>query len=209
MSPNTSRGSRRSGDSEFDRLLEQKIQRDLIASLQPKPKLPQGIVSIVFTDVVESTALVHALGQSAAHAILRRHDELVRAAVEEHGGIEVERNGDGFLLAFTLASRAAAFGLAVHGAVAGASTDQPIELRVGIDTGEVMAEEKGYFGTTVIRASRIEGVAKPGTTLVSETTKLIAERVTPEAVRFVSVGSFDLKGLPGEHPLFEVATTAD
>jgi adenylate cyclase len=197
-------------DDEFSRRLEARIEQSLLERLAPKRKLPEGIVSIVFTDVVASTELVHRIGEVAAHAVLRRHDEVVRATLAEHGGIEVERNGDGFVLAFTLASRAVAFGAAVHGALADATGDERIELRVGIDTGEVMAEEKGYFGTTVIRASRIEGVAKPGRTLVSEPTKLIAERATPSSpFAFVSVGSFDLKGLPGEHPLFEVTTAAD
>jgi adenylate cyclase len=203
MSPRGPRRSRRTADSEFDRALEEKIERDMMAALQPKRQLPEGIVSIVFTDIVESTALVYQLGEAAAHGVLRRHDEAVRATLKDHGGIEVERNGDGFMLAFTLASRAVAFGVAVHRAVADASTDPPLELRVGIDTGEVMAEEKGYFGTTVFRAARIEGVAKPGTTLVSEPTKLIAERASIP-FEFASVGAFDLKGLPGEHELFEV-----
>ena len=106
-----------------------------------------------------------------------------------------------------------AFTIALHRAIEErfATADEPIRLRIGVDTGEVLAEEKGYFGTTVIRASRIEGLAPPGGTLVSDATKVVAEpslASAPDAIAFRPAGSFELKGLTGTHALFEVVEGA-
>src|SRR4030095_7553058 len=73
------------------------------------PQLPDGVVTIVFTDVEGSTELVRDLGDEQAHGILRRHDELLREVLLQHDGLEVERAGDGFMLAFRSPSKAVAF----------------------------------------------------------------------------------------------------
>lgn len=194
------------------RELGDRIDRQVRESILGRPRLPEGIISLAFTDVVGSTAIVRALGEASARSVLRRHEAIVRAALQSKDGIEVERDGDGFMLAFSLATRAVAFSVALHRDIAeefgpGRSEHQ-VKVRIGIDTGEVLAESHGYFGTTVIRASRIAGLAEGGRTLVSEATRSIVEPVAstlPEPVSFRLTGEHELKGLPGLHALYEVA----
>ena len=118
----------------------------------PSAELPDGIVTIVFTDVEGSSELVRDLGDHQAHPILRRHDETVRQVLSNHDGMEVERAGDAFMLAFRLPTKAVAFALNLHDRLA---EEGEVRVRIGMDTGEVIREEKGYFGRTVFRAARI------------------------------------------------------
>jgi len=181
----------------MEQVFEQLAPKDTARS-----QLPEGIVTIVFTDVVGSTDLVHALGDERARAVLRDHDRIVREALEAHDGTEVERVGDSFMAAFRSARKAVEFALDLHERLARERIDPPVRVRIGMDTGEVIAEEKGYFGATVVRASRIAAQAGPGQTLASEATKVLAQAAAPAT--FADAGERPLKGLPGSHPVFDV-----
>jgi class 3 adenylate cyclase len=161
--------------------------------------LPEGVVTIVFTDVEGSSELVRDLGDHEAHPILRRHDEVVRQVLAEHEGIEVERSGDAFMLAFRFPSKAVAFAVALHDRLA---ADAEVRVRIGMDTGEVIREEKGYFGRTVFRAARIAQLGEGGQVLASEATRVMAESVP--GVKFVDLGERELNGLGDNHRVFEV-----
>ena len=107
--------------------------------------------------------------------------------------------------------RAATFAADLHARVREADLGGPapgLLVRVGMDTGEVIAEEKGYFGATVIRAARIVDLARGGQTLASEVTRLLAEPAFAPGtapVVFEAAGEHELKGLDGTHRLYEVA----
>jgi class 3 adenylate cyclase len=195
----------RSGDDadplnkEIGELLGSRIREQVRQKLVGREALPDGIVTIVFTDVEGSTELVRDLGDHQAHPILRRHDETVREVLTHHEGIEVERAGDAFMLAFRLPSKAVTFALALHDRLA---DEGEIRVRIGMDTGEVIREEKGYFGRTVFRAARIAELGKGGQVLASEATKVLAD-IAPDA-RFVDLGEKELDGLGGSHRVFEV-----
>jgi class 3 adenylate cyclase len=166
--------------------------------------LPDGVVTVVFTDVEGSSKLVRDLGDATAMATLRRHDELVRKVLAEHDGIEVERSGDAFMLAFRLPSRAVAFALHLQGRMA---ADGDLRVRVGMDTGEVIREEKGYFGRTVFRAARIAELAQGGQVLASEATRALTD-THPEAL-FIDLGEKELDGLGGPHRVFDVVPSSE
>src|SRR2546428_9908525 len=85
---------------EISSLIEANLLEKTRQSLAPKSELPDGVITILFTDVVGSSELVRDLGDVQARAMLRRHDELVRHVLKEHQGLEVERAGDAFMLAF-------------------------------------------------------------------------------------------------------------
>jgi adenylate cyclase len=175
-----------------------RVNEGLIRRLGGGPQLPDGVVTIVFTDVERSTELVRDLGDTEAHGILRRHDELVRRVLAGHDGLEVERTGDGFMLAFRSPSKAVAFGLALQDALA---AEGEVRLHIGIDSGEVIREEKGYFGRTVFRAARLCDLATGGRVLASEATKSLADA---SAFGFKDLGEQELKGLGGSHRVYEV-----
>src|SRR5437016_2495091 len=127
-------------DAEIGDIIKEQVFDSIRERTRGKPRLPEGIVTIVFTDVEGSTELVRDLGDQQAQPILRRHADLVRRVMAEHDGTEVERAGDSFMVAFRSPSKAAAFALAVHDRLAEAGE---VRVRIGLDTGEVMREDKG------------------------------------------------------------------
>ena len=183
-------------------LINARVNEKLLETVGGPPTLPDGVVTIVFTDVEGSTALVRDLGDERAHQILRRHDETLRQVLAEHDGLEIERAGDGFMLAFRSPTKAVAFTLVLHERLA---KDGDVRVRIGLDSGEVIREEKGYFGRTVFRAARLSDLAGAGRVLASEATKALADGAD---VRFDDLGDHELKGLGGNHRVFEVLPPA-
>jgi class 3 adenylate cyclase len=122
--------------------------------------------AVLFTDIVGSTEMLDRLGDDAAHHVRRRHFRLLRAAVREHGGNEVKSLGDGLMVTFADARAAITCGLAMQRAVA--ASEDPIELRVGIASGEAVCEDGDYFGRPVIVARRLCDAAGGGDVLVAE-----------------------------------------
>jgi class 3 adenylate cyclase len=184
---------------EISELIGSRIREQVRQKIVGKEPLPDGIVTIVFTDVEGSSELVRDLGDHQAHPILRRHDDTVRQVLSDHDGIEVERAGDAFMLAFRLPTRAIGFALALHNRLA---DEGEIRVRIGMDTGEVIREDKGYFGRTVFRAARIAELGKGGQVLASEATKVLAD--IAQGARFEDLGEKELDGLGGSHRVFEV-----
>src|SRR5688572_17933521 len=102
-----------------------------------------GLVTIVFTDLVDSTAIAARLGPDAADELRRAHFAALRSVLVEHGGTEVKNTGDGLMLAFTRPSDAAACAVAMQQASgrAGRRRGQDVAMRVGIAVGEAVAED--------------------------------------------------------------------
>jgi class 3 adenylate cyclase len=122
-------------------------------------------VAILFTDVVGSTELLDRVGDDVAHELRRRHFSLLRAAIHDHGGREVKSLGDGLMVAFESPPVAVRCGLAMQHAVA--AYDDPLELRIGIASGEAALEDDDYFGRPVVVARRLCDAARSGDVLVS------------------------------------------
>ena len=105
-------------------------------------ELPQGTVTLLFTDIEGSTRLLHELGPARYADALSEHRRVVREAAAAHGGVEVDTQGDAFFLAFpTPTGAAAAAEAASEGLAAGA-----IRVRMGLHTGTPTATEEGYVG---------------------------------------------------------------
>ncbi|HEY3209717.1 MAG TPA: adenylate/guanylate cyclase domain-containing protein [Actinomycetota bacterium] len=192
---------------DFGEALNEAITANVYRKLRKElggPQLPEGTVTIMFTDVEGSSELVRDLGDKRARTILRRHDEIVGQAIRSHEGTEVERAGDSFMAAFTTARRAVACALEIQRTLAAdrqEQADTAVHVRIGMDTGEVLAEEQRYFGSTVFRAARIADLAPAGRILVSEATKVLASQAGFE---FDDLGEHELKGLGAGHRLYEV-----
>jgi class 3 adenylate cyclase len=122
-------------------------------------------VTIVFTDVVGSTALLDRVGDVAAHELRRRHFALLRQVTREHDGREVKSLGDGLMLAFDSTRAAVACALSMQSAVA--VGDDPLALRIGIAAGQTVREGDDYFGRPVILARRLCDAARGGDVVVS------------------------------------------
>jgi len=129
-------------------------------------ELPQGTVTLLFTDIQGSTRLLHALGPARYADALAEHRRIVREAAAAHGGVEVDTQGDAFFIAFpTPGGAAEAAKTASEGLEAGA-----IRVRMGLHTGTPTATAEGYVGEDVHRGARIAALAYGDQILLSPTT---------------------------------------
>ena len=182
-------------------VLERTIERDqpdLFATLAV-----DGTVTIVFTDIVDSTVLTSRLGDHAWREVLRRHDTLIRDVTGAHDGTVVETQGDGSMLAFSSARRAVTCAQAIQREIPRTFADDspPIRVRIGIHTGDAIQEADRFFGTTVHYAARVVSQALGGEVLVSN---LVQQLVANSGIEFTESREVELKGLDGAHRLFAV-----
>jgi len=128
--------------------------------------LPSGTVTFVFTDVEGSTRLLEELGEAAFATALLEHRRVVRGACARNGGVEVDTQGDAFLLAFPTAPGALAAASELQEALGGGR----VRLRVGLHTGTPLLTDEGYVGVDLHRAARIAAAGHGGQVLLSSST---------------------------------------
>lgn len=168
------------------------------------PTLSEGTVTVLSTDMVGSTALNQRLGDEAATAVERELAGLAHAQVEKQRGIPIKDTGDGLMVAFQSARRAVACAQEIQRAIERRNRkhiDTRVQLRVGLHTGEVINDDGGLHGETLILAKRIEAVATPGTIFVSDTVYGVLGTARGE---LVDRGEFELKGIDARWHLYEV-----
>lgn len=151
--------------------------------------------TLLFTDIVESTPKAEGIGELAWSDLLARHNEVVRRAIADQRGQEVETTGDGFLATFDGPARAirCAFDVQTGARALG------LDIRAGIHTGEVDLVGSKVRGIAVHEAARLVAAATPGEVLVSEVTHALA---AGSGLRFEDRGLYHLKGLDGDRRLF-------
>jgi class 3 adenylate cyclase/pimeloyl-ACP methyl ester carboxylesterase len=159
--------------------------------------------TILFTDIVGSTALTQRLGDVKSREILREHERMVREALSAHGGSEVKTMGDGFMASFSSATKALECAIAMQKAFAERNETSPesIKVRMGLNAGEPIAEEADLFGTAVNRAARIAAMAEGGEILVANVVRELAEG---KDFMFGDRGATALRGFDDPVRLFEV-----
>jgi predicted ATPase/class 3 adenylate cyclase len=170
-----------------------------------EPRLPAGMVTFLFADVVASTELFVRLGArwvETAQVLLRQ----IGGAVTGHGGVVVDTNGDGVLAAFDDAAAAVAAAVAIVAAPACVSDHLETRpaLRVGVHTGEAEPIDGGYIALPVHVAARVIAAAHGGQILVSGATAdlLVTEATTDHDLH--ELGYFELRGIPDSVQLFEL-----
>jgi len=162
-----------------------------------------GPLTILFTDVEGSTALTQRLGDAKAREVLRNHERIVREALRAHGGAEIKAMGDGFMASFPSVTRALECAIAMQRAFAAhnESAEEPIRMRIGLNAGEPIAEEKDLFGTAVNMAARIAAEAEGGEILASD---VVRQLVAGKGFLFSDRGEVELKGFEEPVRLYEV-----
>jgi pimeloyl-ACP methyl ester carboxylesterase len=159
-------------------------------------ELARALLTVMFTDIVDATARAARLGDGRWRDLLADHDAQVRAQLTRFGGREVKTVGDGFLVTFAgPPSRALRCALAI----AVATRDLGIEIRVGVHTGECELIGDDVGGMAVHIASRVNALAGPGEVLVSGT---VCGTVVGGPFGFEDRGLHELRGAPGRWPLF-------
>ena len=171
---------------------------------------PDGSITVVFTDVEGSTAMLERLGEERWLEVIRDHNRLVRERVAAHDGHIVKSQGDGFMIAFASASAALASALelqAIFSVYSARHADQRLRVRIGLHTGNVFQERDDFLGKTVVVAARITGRARGGEVLVSGALKDYIEHVTDW--RFGPPSDLSLKGLASPQRVHSVHWSAE
>jgi class 3 adenylate cyclase len=177
-----------------------------IARPDLRPALaPDGTVTVMFSDIEDSTVLTERLGDGAWMELLHAHNRIVTDSVRHHGGFAVKNQGDGFMLAFSSARRAISCAIEIERALVDhrdRHPDEPLHVRIGMHTGEAIREGEDFYGKNVIVAARIAARATGDQILVSS---LIRELVASSGeFEFDEPSQLELKGLSGKHTVYPV-----
>ncbi|MGH2476108.1 MAG: adenylate/guanylate cyclase domain-containing protein [Candidatus Limnocylindrales bacterium] len=156
------------------------------------------LATVLFTDIVDSTATLQRLGDAVWRDMLLTHNARLRDALNTYRGREVTTTGDGFLAVFDGATNAVRCGAAM----ARAARDIGLPIRVGLHTGEVEFVGGNVRGVAVHTAARVMSLAGSDEVVVSATT---ADLLEGSGVGLVDAGVHELKGLTGPRQIFRVA----
>ncbi len=160
------------------------------------------LATVLFTDIVDSTATLERIGDAAWRELLFTHNRLLREELNVFRGREVTTTGDGFLAVFDGATRAVRCGVAM----ARSAERLGIAIRVGVHTGEVEFVGPDARGLAVHAAARVMSFAGAGEVVVSSTTK---DLLDGSGLVLEDAGAHELKGIAGERHLFRLARPSD
>jgi class 3 adenylate cyclase/pimeloyl-ACP methyl ester carboxylesterase len=163
---------------------------------KPKPVFDRVLAAVVFTDIVDSTALAQKLGDETWHAKLTQHDAILREQIDQFRGRAVKSLGDGFLATFDGPGRAIYCAKAIGEAV----SKLGLNVRIGVHTGEVEVASDDVRGIAVNIAARIAELGGGNEIVVSRTVK---DLVAGSGLDFESLGSKKLKGLSEEWHVYK------
>ena len=155
------------------------------------------LTTVLFTDIVDSTARAAEMGDRAWRELVSKHHALVRRQLARFRGREIDTAGDGFFATFDGPAR----GIRCACAVVAAVGDLGIAIRAGLHTGECEAFDGKVGGIAVHIGARVVSLARSGEVLVSSTVK---DLVAGSGLRFEDRGIHALKGVPGEWRLYGV-----
>jgi class 3 adenylate cyclase len=155
------------------------------------------LATILFSDIVESTATLSRLGDQAWQRLLLDHNRRIRTELDRFRGREMGTTGDGFLALFDGAARAVRCATAMIRAV----DELGISIRVGLHTGEVAIAGGQARGLGVHAAARVAALAGAGEVFVSATTR---DLLDGSGLALVSRGEHELKGLSGARTIYAV-----
>jgi predicted ATPase/class 3 adenylate cyclase len=158
--------------------------------------LPTGTITFMFTDVEGSTRLLQRLGDDAYTGVLERHNELIRAALRAHHGVEVSTDGDAFFAVFTDPLKAASAAAEITRTLESEPwADGKMSARIGLHTGTAVVGGDNYVGVDVHRAARIAAAGHGGQILVSATTAGLLVDRHPDGTTLVDLDTVRLAGL--------------
>jgi class 3 adenylate cyclase len=168
-----------------------------VATLGAEVEPESVLATVLFTDLVGSTAKAVELGDRAWRELIGEHHARIRRELARYRGIELDTAGDGFFARFDGPARAIRCACAIRDAVG----ELGLELRAGLHTGECELLDGKVAGIAVSIGARVADEAAPGEVLVSQTVK---DLVAGSGLKFDDRGTAELKGVPGEWRLYAV-----
>jgi predicted ATPase/class 3 adenylate cyclase len=170
-------------------------------------KLPEGVVTFLFTDLEGSTRMFEEAPDLMMEA-LHQHDEAIEEVVTDHSGIPVRPRGEGDsrFIVFSNAHKAVAGAAAVQRRLACIDwpTPKPLRIRASLHTGIADLRSGDYYGSAVNRAARLRGIAHGGQTLMSRSTWELVQDELPNGVQVVDLGQHSLKDLTRPEGVFQL-----
>ncbi len=174
---------------------------EFLTGKRDAPPTDRVLATVLFTDIVDSTATAAALGDERWFDLLSEHDRIVRGAIERYRGREIKLMGDGCLATFDGPARAVTCAARLVDELARLD----LAIRAGVHTGEVEMADGDVRGLAVHIASRVMAAADRGGVMVSRTVK---DLVVGSGIEFDDIGDFELKGVPGEWRLHRLRSLA-
>lgn len=168
------------------------------AATQEAPEPDKVLATILFSDIVGSTARAAELGDTQWRQLLTEHHARVRLQLGRFRGVELDTAGDGFFARFDGPARGIRCAVAIREAL----RELGLEVRLGLHTGECEALDGKVAGIAVSIGARVSALAAAGEVLVSQTVK---DLVAGSGITFEDRGVQQLKGVPGEWRLYSVA----
>ena len=175
------------GFGDVDGLIDE--VEEFLTGTRGSPDPDRMLATVLFTDIVGSTALATDLGDRRWKELLELHDLVARRQLARYQGRLVNTTGDGLVATFDGPARAIRSALAIRDALRGLG----IEIRAGLHTGEIEQRGSDIGGLGVHIAARIMALAEPGRVVVSRTVK---DLVAGAGFAFSDAGSHSLKGIP-------------
>jgi class 3 adenylate cyclase len=169
-----------------------------VTGTRHEPVLDRVLATVLFTDIVDSTAKASAMGDAEWSKLIGSHNEMSSELVERHRGRVIKSTGDGILATFDGPAR----GIRCAQAITERVHHLGINIRSGLHTGEIEVHDNDVRGIGVHIASRVEASAGPGEVVVSRT---VRDLVSGSGIEFRSRGLSQLKGVPGDWELFTVS----
>ncbi len=171
---------------------------EFVTGERPQPVDDRVLATVLYTDLVDSTAHAAEMGDKRWHQFLDGHDRVVRDALGAASGREIKSTGDGFLATFDGPARAIRCASAIRSAVRALG----LEMRAGLHTGEIEIRGTDIGGIAAQMGARIVATAAPGEILVSRT---VRDLVGGSGIEFLDRGLHQLKGVPDPWRLYAVA----
>jgi class 3 adenylate cyclase/pimeloyl-ACP methyl ester carboxylesterase len=181
----------------FLREVEQFLAEAWEARTRADSEPDRVLATVLFTDIVDSTARAVELGDARWRELVQAHHGLVRRQLTRYRGTEIDTAGDGFFASFDGPARAIRCACAISEGV----RELGIEIRAGLHTGECERIDDKVGGIAVNIGARVASQAGAGEVLVSST---VRDLVAGSGIEFRERGTAELKGVPGEWRLFAV-----
>lgn len=169
--------------------------QEFLTGIRPRRSTDRVLATVLFTDIVDSTARIAKVGDGSWRELLAKHDAMVRRELGAFRGQEVNTTGDGFLATFDGPARGVRCALSI----VRAARDLGLEIRAGVHTGEVELDGNAVTGIGVHIAARVAALAQGGEVLVSRT---VRDLVSGSGLAFEDRGRHTLKGIPEDWQLY-------
>jgi class 3 adenylate cyclase/alpha-beta hydrolase superfamily lysophospholipase len=173
--------------------------QEFLTGVRARVATDRVLLTLLFTDIVRSTQQATALGDERWRELLVRHNQMIRKELGRFAGHEVKTTGDGMLATFDGPARA----IRCAEAIRRAARELPLQIRLGIHTGECEVVGEDVAGVSVHVAARVSALSDGSDLLVTGTVK---DLVAGSGIEFRDRGLHALKGLEGERQLYEVVS---